>query len=616
MITTRNARRYRGRNPFTRLLAQPHALSSPLSIRTCGRPKEQNVSIVAGADFGTLSVRISIFDRHRGVLARATAEYPLHRSAADPDFATQSHADQMTALAAATQRRHRARPASTAPKSKPSPSTPPAPPSSPSAKTSSRSPSTTSGATTAPTGEAAEITAAAHAFHGGTASKASTGAAASTPPSGAGPSSSTGSATTPNSAPTSSPPSNTATWSPPPSAASPTPPRSRAASAPWATSGCGTPTGAASRPKTSSSPSTRSSPASATRSTGRYDTSDKIAGHLTAAWAAKLGLTPGIPIPVGAFDAHWDAIGANIRLGDVVNVIGTSTCIIGISRQAATLIPGVCGVVPGSVYPDRVGIEAGLSAVGDIFAAIATRAGNHRRRALRRSPPPTKPARPASSASPGITATAPSSSTPPSAASPSAGTSPHTAADEFFAAIEGTAMHTRIILERMEDNGAPHPPRHQRRRHPQAQPHPQPGLRQRPQQARPRPRRRRHLARLGHLRLPRRRRLRNRRRGPGRPLPSLHHLHPSTHRSRPRRAPLPALPRSLLRPRQPHRRPRPPRRHPPRPPPPPPTSLTPWVPHPFGLIKRVGYRAKLDRSPPPTNKSVILSEVRRPYRRT
>src|ERR1035438_1638922 len=85
--------------------------------------------------------------------------------------------------------------------------------------------------------------------------------------------------------------------------------------------------------------------------TGRYDTSDKIAGHLSEKWANALGLSAGIPIPVGAFDAHWDAIGANIRLGDVVNVIGTSTCIIGLSDQQ-TLVPGVCGVVPGHGMQD------------------------------------------------------------------------------------------------------------------------------------------------------------------------------------------------------------------------------------------------------------------------
>ena len=89
----------------------------------------------------------------------------------------------------------------------------------------------------------------------------------------------------------------------------------------------------------------------------------------------RLGLRAGIPIPVGALDAHWDAVAANIRLGDVVNVIGTSTCIIGVSEQQ-TLVPGVCGVVPGSVLPGYTGIEAGLSAVGDVFDGIARRAGS------------------------------------------------------------------------------------------------------------------------------------------------------------------------------------------------------------------------------------------------
>src|ERR1700688_4275059 len=107
---------------------------------------------------------------------------------------------------------------------------------------------------------------------------------------------------------------------------------------------------------------------------GEYATSDKIAGTLAPQWAEKLGLRAGIPIPVGAFDAHWDAIGAGARAGDVVNVVGTSTCIIAYAPQAQ-LIPGVCGVVPGSVHPQFTGVEAGQSATGDIFNAIARRAG-------------------------------------------------------------------------------------------------------------------------------------------------------------------------------------------------------------------------------------------------
>src|SRR5690349_4660623 len=64
---------------------------------------------------------------------------------------------------------------------------------------------------------------------------------------------------------------------------------------------------------------------------GEYATSEHLAGHLSAEWAEQLGLKAGIPIPVGAFDAHWDAIGAGCRSEDIVNVVGTSTCMIGIT---------------------------------------------------------------------------------------------------------------------------------------------------------------------------------------------------------------------------------------------------------------------------------------------
>jgi len=62
------------------------------------------MTIVAGVDFGTLSVRVSIVDSGRGLIASAVAEYPLHRRTDDPDHATQSHDDQMNALAVATRK--------------------------------------------------------------------------------------------------------------------------------------------------------------------------------------------------------------------------------------------------------------------------------------------------------------------------------------------------------------------------------------------------------------------------------------------------------------------------------------------------------------------------------
>ena len=186
---------------------------------------------------------------------------------------------------------------------------------------------------------------------------------------------------------------------------------------------------------------------------GRFATSDQLAGHLTAEWAEKLGLRTGIPIPVGAFDAHWDAIGAGVRLGDVVNVIGTSTCIIAIS-DSAELIPGVCGVVPGSVHPDYMGIEAGLSATGDIFDAIARRA-NTTVAAL------SKGLEKYRAGETGLLRLTWDNGDRTVLVNPELGgvtlgwNLTHTAQDELFAAIEGTAMHTRVIFERMEEHGVP-----------------------------------------------------------------------------------------------------------------------------------------------------------------
>lgn len=186
---------------------------------------------------------------------------------------------------------------------------------------------------------------------------------------------------------------------------------------------------------------------------GEYLTSDKLYGALAPGWAEQLGLRAGIPIPVGAFDAHWDAIGAGCREGDVVNVVGTSTCIIAMGRKV-DLVPGVCGVVPGSVHPEFAGVEAGLSAVGDIFEAIARRAGV-----------------PIRELSQGLEAykagqtgllrlTWDNGDRTVLVRSDLGGVTLgwnllHTAQDELFAAIEGTAFHTRIILERMAEHGVP-----------------------------------------------------------------------------------------------------------------------------------------------------------------
>ena len=96
---------------------------------------------------------------------------------------------------------------------------------------------------------------------------------------------------------------------------------------------------------------------------------DSAVGALTADWAKQTGLPAGIPVTVGAFDAHTGAIGAGVKPGTLVKIIGTSTCDISVRVNTAKLadIPGVCGIVNGSVVPGYFGIEAGQSAVGDIF---------------------------------------------------------------------------------------------------------------------------------------------------------------------------------------------------------------------------------------------------------
>src|SRR6266700_1278278 len=174
---------------------------------------------------------------------------------------------------------------------------------------------------------------------------------------------------------------------------------------------------------------------------GEFATSEQLAGRLSPHWAQQLGLKACIPIPVGA----------GCRSEDIVNVVGTSTCIIGIT-PSVRLVPGVCGVVQGSVHPQRTGIEAGLSAVGDIFQAIATRAATD---------VPTlclglENYRPGQTGLLRITWDNGDRTVlvNPNLRGITFGWNLQTTAqDELFAAIEGTALHTRVILDRMEEHG-------------------------------------------------------------------------------------------------------------------------------------------------------------------
>lgn len=404
------------------------------------------MTVVAGVDFGTLNVRVSIFDDTRGRLGTATAEYPLHRKSEDPDFATQSHEDQMRALAIACRQ---AIAAAGVP-----------------GEAIKAIALDTTGSSVIPVdaamqplseyylwcdhrakSEAQEITALAHRqkleaieWCGGVYSHewgfakllhwlrhnpdkraqfasafehcdmvAATLAGITDP-------------------------------------------------AQVVRSACALGHKWMWNPRWGGFPSQEFLSAVdplfdgvRAKLEGRVETSDHLAGHLSEYWAEQLGLKAGIPIPVGAFDAHWDAIGAGIREGDAVNVVGTSTCIIAISSKN-TLVPGVCGVVPGSVHPAFTGIEAGLSATGDIFHAIARRANTDIRQlstgldkyragqtgVLRLSWDNGDRTVLVNADLGGVTL---------------GWNLLHTAQDELFAAIEGTAMHTRIILERMAEHG-------------------------------------------------------------------------------------------------------------------------------------------------------------------
>ncbi|MBS1577130.1 MAG: ribulokinase, partial [Bacteroidetes bacterium] len=100
-------------------------------------------------------------------------------------------------------------------------------------------------------------------------------------------------------------------------------------------------------------------------------TADKAAGNLSAQWAERLGLTTGIIIGVGAFDAHMGAVGGQIEPYHLSKVMGTSTCdmlVAPVEEVEGKLVKGICGQVPGSIIPGMMGMEAGQSAFGDVYA--------------------------------------------------------------------------------------------------------------------------------------------------------------------------------------------------------------------------------------------------------
>lgn len=406
------------------------------------------MAIVAGVDFGTLSVRVSIVDSERGLLDFAIAEYPLHRKKEDPEYATQAHEDHLKALVAATRDAVK--------------------------KAGVRGESIkaialdTTGSSVIPVdeklqplneyylwcdhrakGEAAEITEAAHREgleaiqwcggiyssewgfskllhwlrhnpkeHGRFASAfehcdmiAATLCGITSPAKVKRSICAMG---------------HKWLWNP---ALGGLPPEEFLKSVDSLLSGV--------RDKLA----------------GEYATSDQIAGRVSDYWAEQLGLRKGIPVPVGAFDAHWDAIGAGCRTHDMVNVVGTSTCMIGIT-PSPNLVPGVCGVVQGSVHPQHAGIEAGLSAVGDIFQTIANRAGTSVAKL-------TEGLESFRAGQTGLLRLTWDNGDRTILVNPNlrgitlGWNLQSTAQDELFAAIEGTAFHTRVILDRMAEHAVP-----------------------------------------------------------------------------------------------------------------------------------------------------------------
>jgi L-ribulokinase len=104
-------------------------------------------------------------------------------------------------------------------------------------------------------------------------------------------------------------------------------------------------------------------------------TSDAKAGGLTAEWAKRLGLQEGTAVAVGAFDAHMGGVGGGIASRALVKIMGTSTCdmmVADASLLGGKTVPGICGQVDGSIIPGMIGMEAGQSAFGDVYAWFKT----------------------------------------------------------------------------------------------------------------------------------------------------------------------------------------------------------------------------------------------------
>jgi len=196
-------------------------------------------------------------------------------------------------------------------------------------------------------------------------------------------------------------------------------------------------------------------------------TSDTPAGTLSRQYAERFGLRTDVVVAVGAFDAHMGAVGAGIKPGTLVKIIGTSTCDMMVVPAAQQLqdIPGLCGIVRGSILPGYYGLEAGQSAVGDIFNWFVSHLASHQglgvaRRADLHTVLTTRAAR----LKPGQTGLLAldwhngnrTILVDPLLSGAVIGLTLHTRPEEIYRAlIEGTAFGARMIVERFEEYGVP-----------------------------------------------------------------------------------------------------------------------------------------------------------------
>ena len=184
------------------------------------------------------------------------------------------------------------------------------------------------------------------------------------------------------------------------------------------------------------------------------------AGNLCDTWAKKLGLPGGIPIAMGEMDVHYGAIGSGVAEGTLVKVIGTSACdcAVASAKKPVADIPGICGIVRGAILPGYFGVEAGQSAVGDIFkwwVETVCRGDANLHRALTAEAAAQKPGQS------GLLALDWNNGNRTILADPRltgllVGQTLHTTRAEIYRAlIEATAFGARAIVERLREYGVP-----------------------------------------------------------------------------------------------------------------------------------------------------------------